>query len=157
RRARRARRLPEDAMNKLSAPALVVALAAAAVATHLARAAPGRDPRDYAKGAASADPSAAPREPEADPKPAAGEPRPWAPVRETAFPEGASPAPTRQEWEAAPPARDVRVTDPGCAAQRIREWYRIGCKRGPLIEMISGDRRDVSFECRRSSAEVDFC
>jgi hypothetical protein len=59
------------------------------------------------------------------------------------------------EWLAAPPARDVRNLDPGCKAQRVREWYRVAC--GIQIELISGQREGVSFECPTHSEEPMGC
>jgi hypothetical protein len=112
-------------------------------------------PKPHGSGApyASASASATPPEPAA--KMVDGH-SPWAPTLDVVLPDVPSAAPTKEEWEKASPARDVRVTDPGCKAARIREWYRFSCGSG-LAEMISGAHEGVTFNCFRSSRDFELC
>ena len=48
------------------------------------------------------------------------------------------------------------MTDPGCEARRIREWYRFSCGFGQ-IEMISGSRENVTFTCTKTQQDSDLC
>jgi hypothetical protein len=82
--------------------------------------------------------------------------KPWAPTLDVVLPEVASPAPTKEEWKSAPRAWDVRVTDPGCKAWRLREWYRFSCGLG-VIELVSGSHEDLTFTCQKTQAEEDLC
>jgi hypothetical protein len=69
--------------------------------------------------------------------------RTWVPARDVAPPpDDASPRPSKQDWEGAPEATEVRVTDPSCKAQRVREWYRISCET-KHISLLGGSRTDV--------------
>jgi hypothetical protein len=110
-------------------------------------------PKPYGSGAPAASVSAMPPEPEV--KIVDGH-KPWAPTLDVVIPEAPSAAPTKEEWVTAPAAWDVRVTDPGCKAQRIREWYRISCGSG-LAEMISGAHEGVTFSCFKSSRDFELC
>lgn len=118
-----------------------------------------RDPRPgYPPDAGSAPREADTSAPRAQPAPeASGTPKPWAPAFDVAFEEGPSPAPSRQEWAAAPIATEARVTDPGCKVQRVREWYRIGCQATHWIELVSGERKGLSFGCRRETKDSVAC
>jgi len=82
--------------------------------------------------------------------------KPWAPTLDVVVPEVASDPPTKDEWTSAPVALDVRVTDPGCKAQRLREWYRVTCKFAQL-EMIAGSHEGVSFGCFKETRDSEFC
>lgn len=110
-------------------------------------------PKPYGSGAPAESASAPPPEPEA--KIVDGH-KPWAPTLDVVLPETPSAAPAKEEWVTAPAARDVRVTDPGCKAQRIREWYRFSCGFG-LVEMISSAREGVSFACVKTQRDSEFC
>lgn len=110
-------------------------------------------PKPYGSGAPAASVSAMPVEAEA--KIVDGH-KPWAPTLDVVIPEAPSAAPTKEEWVKAPMAWDVRVTDPGCKAQRIREWYRFSCGFG-LVEMISGPQEGVAFTCFRADPKSDLC
>lgn len=110
-------------------------------------------PKPYASGAPSASATAMPAEPEV--KIIDGH-KPWAPTLDVAIPETPSAAPTKEEWASAPQAWEVRITDPGCKAQRVREWYRVDCGFG-LSEMISGPREGVTFGCLKTGGPSDFC
>jgi hypothetical protein len=138
-------------MSTLSSISLCMLLAAGASGCANAYADDRRDGRrEYANGPGSAEPLASP----APPAPAAardGETSRWMPTFETSFPEEASPAPTMAEWLKAPEAPDVRMMQSSCKAQRLREWYRVACPG--QIEMISGQREGVSFECAASKDE----
>lgn len=112
-------------------------------------------PAPYASGAASANPSVSAKPAEPDAVLVDGH-KPWAPTLDVVLPETPSPAPTKEEWVKAPRAWDVRVTDPGCKAQRIREWYRLSCGSGP-VEMISGSREGLTFNCSLSTVDFPFC
>lgn len=59
-------------------------------------------------------------------------------------PDEASEPPTLLDWLKAPAAPEVRVTDPGCDAKRLREWYRVEC-RGRHGSLVTGERRGVKF------------
>jgi hypothetical protein len=148
-------------MNKsLYATAVALALAAAAAGSHLAYANPHRDPgKDYPRTGASADPSAGPSARPPEPAPAvADSAKPWVPSFEAPFPdESPSTAPSSEEWAHAAPAAEVRITDTGCTAQRIREWYRIDCQSAVWIELISGERRGISFGCHKTTRESTAC
>jgi hypothetical protein len=65
-------------------------------------------------------------------------------------PETTSEAPSRRDWLAAPNADDVRITDPSCKAQRIREWYRVAC-RDEHVSVIAGKKTDLEID--RSNPE----
>lgn len=65
-------------------------------------------------------------------------------------PEARSPAPAKDEWASAPVAPEVRVTDPGCKVQRIREWYRFECNAA-YASLVSGSREEVAFGPGRES------
>lgn len=104
-------------------------------------------------GAPSASAMAPP--PEEAPKIADGHP-PRLLTLDVDVPVAASEPPAKDDWASAPPASNVRVTDPGCKAQRIREWYRFTCNY-TLIEMISGGIEGVSFGCRKTSSESFMC
>jgi hypothetical protein len=108
-------------------------------------------PKPYGSGSAVA--SARPPEPEA--QPVDGH-KPWAPAPGVVLPDVPSEAPTREEWLKAPAAWDVRVTDPGCKAQRIREWYRLSCGSGQ-VEMIAGGHEGVSFPCVKTTVDSEQC
>ena len=54
-----------------------------------------------------------------------------------------SPAPSKAEWLSAPPAADVRLTDPNCTARRIREWYRVECP-DTYVSKVTGSTEGVS-------------
>lgn len=112
-------------------------------------------PRPYGSGAPSASASASASPPEPAAKMVDGH-SPWAPTLDVVLPDAPSAAPTREEWEKAPTAWDVRVTDPGCRAQRIREWYRVSCGVG-VAEMISGPIVGVTFVCAKTSADSQVC
>jgi hypothetical protein len=60
------------------------------------------------------------------------------------IPSKPTPKPSRADWEKAALATEVRITQPGCHAKRIHEWYRIQCDH-IAIEMISGNREEVEF------------
>nr|AYM52533.1 hypothetical protein [Aetherobacter fasciculatus] len=115
--------------------------------------------RPYPKGGSSAAPAAGPSASAAPPEP---EPdlvdghKPWAPTLDVVLPEAASAAPTKVEWASAPRAWEVRITDPGCKAWRIREWYRFSCGFGE-IEMISGSNENVSFTCAKTQQDSELC
>lgn len=110
-------------------------------------------PKPGSSGAPAASASAMPLENEA--KVVDGH-KPWAPTLDVVLPETASPPPTKEEWASAPPAWDVRITDPSCKAQRLREWYRLSCGSG-LFEMISGAHENVTFGCQKTTGDSDFC
>jgi hypothetical protein len=130
---------------------LVAALAAAGVAA----AGPRQDPAQaYGSAAPSASATALPAEPK--PEIVAGH-KPWAPTFDVAVPEAPSAAPTKEEWAAAAPAPEVRVTQPGCEVKRVREWYRVNCTSEERIALISGGREDVSFGCTRKTRDDIFC
>ena len=114
---------------------------------------PGPKPHGSGAPSAGAPASAAPLEPEA--KLVDGH-KPWAPTLDVVLPETASDPPAKEEWLKAPPAWDVRITDPGCKAQRIREWYRFSCGFGQA-EMISGAREGVTFACVKTTADSEAC
>lgn len=81
--------------------------------------------------------------------------KPWVPVRDVPpVPTEDSPVPTKAEWDASPIAKEVRVTEPGCRAQRIREHYRIVCNRHAAIELIAGTRKAVTFGEFRESVDA---
>jgi hypothetical protein len=81
---------------------------------------------------------------------------PWAPTLDVVLPEVASDPPTKDAWASAPPAFDVRVTDPGCKAQRLREWYRVTCGFGQ-VEMIAGSHEGVTFGCIKTTRDSELC
>jgi hypothetical protein len=74
---------------------------------------------------------------------------PWQPdfARAAPVPADPTPAPTKEEWASAPEAADVRVSDPGCAAKRLREWVRVECKEVVGFERVTGPLDDASFGC----------
>ncbi len=82
--------------------------------------------------------------------------KPWVPDRNVpAVPTEDSPVPTKQEWDtSAAVATEVRVTEPGCLAQRIREHYRIVCDRHAAIALTSGTRKGVTFGEFRDSVDA---
>jgi hypothetical protein len=110
-------------------------------------------PKPYGSGEPATSASAAPPEPEA--RPVDGH-KPWAPTLDVVLPEVASEPPAKGEWEKAPRAWDVRITDPGCSAQRIREWYRFSCGMGE-VEMIGGSNEGVTFTCSKTTADSEVC
>jgi hypothetical protein len=123
--------------------ALALAALAALAGGHLARAqGPGQNP--YAPtGSASASGSASMEAP--PPLPVVSGHKLWAPRTDVApLPTEPTPKPTRQEWETAPIAQEVRVTEPYCKVYRLREWYKIHCSH-LAIQLVSGDRKDVEF------------
>jgi hypothetical protein len=147
-------------MNRWNEEALRAALAAlslAAAGCGEAHAGPPKDKgKDYDRAAASASASvsALPPEPEV---PLVDGHKAWAPAFDVAVPETASEAPAKEDWAAAPLAGEVRITDSSCRAQRLREWYRLTCKFGQRVELISGRREDVSFGCFMTRREDSFC
>lgn len=54
-----------------------------------------------------------------------------------------SDAPSAADWLKAPTAPEVRVTDPGCTAKRLREWYRFEC-RGRHASLVAGEHKGVT-------------
>ena len=68
-------------------------------------------------------------------------------------PEVESPKPTTAEWSEAPEADDVRITDPGCKAWRLREWYRVVC-RDTEVSVVTGTKKDLSIHASEQSAET---
>lgn len=110
-------------------------------------------PGGSAAPAASASASAPPPEKVAD---IVDGHKPWAPILDVVLPEIASAPPTKDDWESAPRAWEVRVTDPGCKAWRIREWYRFSCVSAAEIEMISGSRENITFTCHKQPGN-DTC
>lgn len=83
--------------------------------------------------------------------------KPWSPTLDVTLPETPSEAPTKEEWGSAAPANEVRVTDPSCKVQRVREWYRLECQSGQRLEMISGSHDGVSFGCSRPARDATSC
>jgi hypothetical protein len=140
------------------APALIVlplALALAAAAGERALADPRRDAqKEYAAPVPSGSASAPPPEPE--PEATDGGKR-WVPAMDVSFPEGTSDPPANADWATAPAATEVRVTEPGCRVQRIREWYRVTCHFAQRIELISGTREALTFGCTGQTSADDFC
>jgi len=107
---------------------------------------------DEPKSDASAQLSAALEAPAAS---VVGGRKPWVPDRNVPpVPTEDSPVPTKQEWDASPVATEVRVTEPGCRAQRIREHYRIVCDRHAAIALTSGTRKGVTFGEFRDSVDA---
>lgn len=81
--------------------------------------------------------------------------KPWVPNRDVPpVPTEDSPVPTKKEWDASPIAKEVRVTEPGCRAQRIREHYRVVCNRHAAIELIAGTRKALTFGEFREAADA---
>jgi hypothetical protein len=77
--------------------------------------------------------------------------RTWVPDLDVPPPSAEKTAkPTKQEWATAPEAAEVRVTDPGCTAQRVREWYRIECSTAH-VGLVSGTRTEL--DVGRSEAQ----
>lgn len=137
-------------MNRttLAAPLVLALTATASIASlHVARAqAPGRPSAAPYAAQASASASA-----DLTPPPVTSGPRRWVPaVDVTPPPEQPTPAPTRDEWQGAPVAREARVTEPHCDVYRLREWYRIAC-RHVAIQLVAGNRADVTFASRFAS------
>jgi hypothetical protein len=101
-----------------------------------------QNPRNYASSTPSGSVSALP--PEEQAKVIDGH-KPWVPIRfNGAFPSEASEKPKKAEWSTAPMATDVRITQPGCKVQRIREWYRFTCElKGAML--VTGSAKDVDF------------
>lgn len=112
-------------------------------------------PKPYGSGAPSAGASASAKPPEPEARPVDGH-KPWAPTLDVVLPDVASDPPTKEEWLKAPAAWDVRITDPGCKAQRIREWYRLSCGFGE-VEMIAGGHEGVTFPCVKTTADSEVC
>ncbi|MEP7126632.1 MAG: hypothetical protein ABJE95_37215 [Byssovorax sp.] len=112
-------------------------------------------PKPYGSGAPSAGASASAKPPEPEAKPVDGH-KPWAPTLDVVLPDVVSDPPTKEEWVKAPPAWDMRITDPGCKAQRIREWYRVSCGFGE-VEMIGGATAGVSFICHKANVDEGLC
>jgi hypothetical protein len=106
-------------------------------------------PRVSASGAAGIYASAAPSTlpPDEEPTPVApGErPRHLPKLDGPPVPEEPSPKPTKQDWLGAPNADDVRITDPSCKAQRIREWYRVACG-DEHVSVVSGKKTDLDID-----------
>lgn len=124
---------------KRDSPAFFAVIGAATAIAGLARALPPK-PGEVVYGDASASASA-----DEAPPPIVSGRRPWVPDTATPdIPNGATPKPAKAEWATAPDAPDVRITQPGCRAQRLREWYRVSC---PLLfaMLIGGNRNDVEF------------
>lgn len=94
---------------------------------------------------ASASPSMLPPDEEPAPLPSGERPRHLAKLDGPPVPEEASPKPTKQDWLGAPEAEDVRITDPSCKAQRIREWYRVACGDEHL-SVVSGKKTDLDID-----------
>lgn len=112
--------------------------------------------KDYA-GAAAPSGSASAPPPEPEPKPVDGK-KPWAPsFAAIAWPDRPSDPPAKEEWKTAAEAPEVRITQPGCKARRIREWYRLECGFARWNEMISGAREGVSFGCAKERRDEDGC
>jgi len=72
-------------------------------------------------------------------------------------PRDRSEPPSREDWAKAPLADDVRVTDPGCQAKRIREYYRLSCDMGQAIGLVAGSREGIEFGCPKETRDTDFC
>jgi len=144
--------------NEMGLCAVLAGLSlAAATGCGEAHAGPPKDRgKDYDHGAASASASASAAPPE-PPAPLVDGHHAWAPTFDVAVPETASDPPAKDDWATAPAAGEVRVTDPFCRAQRLREWYRLTCKLGQRVELISGRREGVSFGCFISARESTFC
>jgi hypothetical protein len=131
----------------------VAACAAALVAWHSTTA--SADPPSGAPAAgayASGSPSTLP--PDEEPLPVASGARPphVPDFAAPAPPETRSDEPTRAEWADAPPAEGVRITDPSCKVQRIREWYRVRCG-DEQVSVVTGPKTDLDIE-RISEDEV---
>ncbi len=58
----------------------------------------------------------------------------------------ASERPSFLDWRSAPDAPEVRVTQPGCRAQRLREWVRVDCGGHVGASLVTGNREGVHFE-----------
>lgn len=121
-------------MSRLNAirwlfPALLAAICAAAYPS--ARAASPDAPNEGADAGTDGGPATAPTRPA------------YVPDLSQPPPSGeASDPPSPNDWLKAPLAAEVRVTDPGCDAKRLREWYRVEC-RGRHASLVTGERRDV--------------
>ncbi len=109
---------------------------------------------EQAKPAASASASATPLE--GEPQAVNGK-KPWAPVFTASVPETPSDPPTREEWERAEGAPEVRITAPDCRASRVREYYRIQCRAAHWIALVSGGREGVTFGCKKGGPKDDVC
>jgi hypothetical protein len=66
---------------------------------------------------------------------------------EAAPSETKSTAPKKAEWNSAPEATGVRITDPKCKVKRIREWYRVECVDGH-VAFLGGTREGVDVGAR---------
>lgn len=83
--------------------------------------------------------------------------KPWAPVFAASVPETKSDPPTKEEWERAPDAPEVRITEPSCTAKRVREYYRVYCKFTSWVSLISGGREGVDLGCFQETKEAFAC
>lgn len=115
---------------------------------------PQISPKGYPSASASASVSALPPEPKPE---VVGGHKPWLPAFDVAVPETPSDAPTKEEWASAKVATEARVTQPGCAVKRVREWYRVTCTSETWIGLISGSREGVTFGCAKRSREDSNC
>jgi hypothetical protein len=73
------------------------------------------------------------------------------------LPSDPSKPPALGDWASAPEAPEVRLTEPKCRVQRIREWYRISCKFEHAIERVTGSIEDVKIDCHTESPDEPFC
>lgn len=96
-------------------------------------------------GYPSATPSMLPPDEEPPPIAAGERPRHLPKLDGPLVPEEPSPKPTKQDWVGAPEAEDVRITDPSCRAQRIREWYRVACG-DEHVSVVSGKKTDLDID-----------
>lgn len=141
-------------MNTSSLRALLL-LSVLAAGCRSAHADPAGKPAPSASAYASATPSPSDLPPEEEPPVvAAGQRPPHVPNLEAPPPpEGESPKPTMDEWAAAPQADDVRITDPGCKAWRLREWYRVLCKDSE-VSVVTGTKKDLSIHASEDTWEA---
>lgn len=134
-------------MNTRSLLLPVLLVAGAAGVVHAWRAGeasaqPKAAPSAYA--AASVSPSNLPPEEEAAPLASGQRPMHLPDLTVPPPPETPSEKPALSEWAKAPHAPEVRITDPGCKAQRIREWYRVNC-RDEQVSVIAGKKTDLDI------------
>lgn len=81
--------------------------------------------------------------------------KPWAPTPfQGVFPTEPSEKPKKAEWQNAPIAKEVRVTQPDCKVQRIREWYRFTCG-GVGATLVTGSPKDVELTVERDQPGAD--
>jgi hypothetical protein len=119
-----------------------------------------REGDPYAALSSSASATALPSEDVSPPVPS-GRP-PWQPdfTRAAPVPADPTPAPAKEEWASAAEAADVRVSDPGCTAKRLREWVRVECKEVVGFERVTGPLEDASFGCFNEtpvSSDFHYC